>query len=51
MPAAGKELIARGKAIGDIGTVPKKVSLLYEADAEKQVVVRELMARVDIAAG
>ena len=51
MPAAGKELIARGKAAGDVGAARKKVSLLYEADVEKQEVVRELMALVDIAAG
>ncbi len=49
MPADCRALIARGKACGDVGAARRKVSLLYEADPEKSVVVRELMALIDTA--
>lgn len=50
MPEACRELIARGKACGDVGAARKKVSLLYEADPARRVVVLELMRLIDIAA-
>ena len=49
MPEACRELIARGKACGDVGAARKKVSALYEADGERNVVVGELLHLVDIA--
>lgn len=50
MPEACRELIARGKACGDVATARKKVSALYEADGNRREVVRELLHLVDIAA-
>lgn len=50
MPARHRELIARGKACGDIGAARKKVSALYEADPECREVFEELLHLVDIAA-
>jgi Thioredoxin len=48
MPDACRELIARGKACGDVGAARKKVSALYEADGERNVVVSELLHLADI---
>ena len=50
MPAAGRELIARGKACGDVGAARQKVAGLYEADANLRVVVEELVHLVGVAA-
>ncbi len=50
MPEACRELIARGKACGDVAAARKKVSALYEADSTRREVVRELLHRVEIAA-
>lgn len=50
MPEACRELIARGKACGDVGAARQRVSALYQADADKCVVVAELLRLVDIAA-
>jgi len=50
MPEACRELIARGKACGDVSAARKKVSTRYEADANRREVVRELMNLVDVAA-
>ncbi len=50
MPEACRELIARGKACGDVAAARKKVSALYEADGNRREVVRELTQLVDIAA-
>jgi hypothetical protein len=49
MPEACKELIARGKACGDLTAARKKVSALYEADANRRVVITELLRLIDIA--
>lgn len=49
MPDACRELIARGKACGDVAAARKKVSALYEADPERHVVVRELLRLIDTA--
>jgi len=49
MPAACRELISRGKACGDVAAARAKVSALYAADGDRQVVVTELMALVEIA--
>jgi thiol-disulfide isomerase/thioredoxin len=49
MPETCKELIARGKACGDVATARKKVSALYEADTTRRDVVAELLHLVDIA--
>ena len=45
----GRELIARGKACGDVAAARVKVSALYAADKDRAVVVRELVDRVWIA--
>ncbi|MCP4643949.1 MAG: thioredoxin family protein [bacterium] len=50
MPSQCRELIARGKACGDVGAARKKVSGLYEADSDQRYVLRELLQLVDIAA-
>ncbi|HJV37910.1 MAG TPA: thioredoxin family protein [Geothrix sp.] len=49
MPERCKELIARGKACGDVAAARKKVSVLYEQDTACHEVVAELMRLVDIA--
>jgi thiol-disulfide isomerase/thioredoxin len=49
MPDAGRELIARGKACGDIGAARKKVSALYEMDANRRMTISELLRLIDIA--
>ena len=50
-PMAGplRELIARGKACGDVAAARKKVSAFYEADANRRMVVSELLQLIDIA--
>jgi len=50
MPGPCRELIARGKACGDVAAARKKVSALYEADGDRQMVITELLQLVDIAA-
>lgn len=50
MPENCKELIARGKACGDVATARKKVSAFYEQDSACREVVSELLRLVDIAA-
>ena len=49
MPAADRTLIARGKACGDLGAARKKVGLSYQVDAERRIVVEELMDLIEIA--
>jgi hypothetical protein len=49
MPDMCRELIARGKACGDVPAARKKVSGLYEADHNKRMVVAELIHLIDIA--
>ena len=50
MPEACRELIARGKACGDMAAARRRVAALYEADPGRREVVRELLRLVDIAA-
>jgi len=49
MPECCRELIARGKACGDVATARKKVSACYEQDTTRRRVVTELLHLVDIA--
>jgi hypothetical protein len=49
MPFADRTLIARGKACGDVGAARKKVGMSYQQDAERILVVQELMALIEIA--
>jgi len=49
MPASCRELIARGKACGDVGAARKKVAARYEADGNRREVVVELLRLIDIA--
>jgi hypothetical protein len=49
MPAADRVLIARGKAYGDVGAARKKVGMSYQQDAERYIVVEELMALIQLA--
>jgi hypothetical protein len=49
MPAADRTLIARGKACGDVSAARKKVGMSYRQDAERILVVQELMALIEIA--
>jgi hypothetical protein len=48
MPELCRELIARGKAAGDVATARKKVAALYEADSAKRMVIDELVRLIDI---
>jgi hypothetical protein len=50
MPESCRELIARGKACGDVASARRKVSLRYEQDTALREVVAELLHLVDIAA-
>lgn len=49
MPEACRDLIARGKACGNVAAARKKVSALYEADGQRRTVVVELIRLIDIA--
>ena len=49
MPAADRTLIARGKACGDVAAARRKVSQSYQADADRRIVVDELVALINIA--
>ncbi len=49
MPAPLRDLISRGKACGDVAAARKKVSAFYEADANRRMVVEELLHLIDIA--
>ena len=49
MPEACRELIARGKACGDLAAARVKVSALYEADSGLRAVISELLRLIDIA--
>jgi hypothetical protein len=50
MPDDGRELIARGKACGDVAAARQKVAALYQADKDRQLVVKELLGRFMTAA-
>jgi thiol-disulfide isomerase/thioredoxin len=49
MPTPCKDLIARGKACGNVAAARKKVSGIYEADGNRRMVVSELLQLIDIA--
>jgi hypothetical protein len=49
MPAPLRDLIARGKACGNLAAARKKVAALYEADGNRRMVVSELLQLIDIA--
>jgi hypothetical protein len=49
MPEPLKQLIARGKACGDVPAARKKVAALYEADPARRLTVAELLALIDLA--
>jgi hypothetical protein len=49
MPEGCRELIARGKACGEVAAARKKVSARYQLDPACREVVAELLALVDIA--
>ena len=49
MPKCCRELIARGKACGDVAAARKKVSACYEQDTARRKVLNELLRIVDIA--
>jgi len=49
MPNAYKPLIARGKALGDVGPFRKRISALYEADPNGDDVVADLISLVETA--
>jgi hypothetical protein len=50
MVAEGRRLISRGKACGDVAAARTKVSALYEADADRLEVLRELIDCIEVAA-
>jgi hypothetical protein len=50
MPDECRELIARGKACGDVGKAREKVAALYEADSNGRSVASQLLHLIDIAA-
>jgi hypothetical protein len=49
MPGACREIIARGKACGDVASARRQVSALYEADAARRMVLEELFHLIAIA--
>ena len=49
MPNRCREIIARGKACGDLEAARKKVHAYYEADANLRLVTGELLHLLDIA--
>ncbi len=49
MPDACRELIARGKACGDVAAARRKVAAHYEQDSTRREVVEELVRLVDTA--
>ena len=49
MPYEGRELIARGKACGDVGAARRKVSALYDADPGLSIVAAELLHLIEVA--
>lgn len=49
MPEACRELIARGKACGNLAQARQKVSGLYALDLERRTVVSEILRILDIA--
>jgi hypothetical protein len=49
MPEGCRELIARGKACGDVAAARKKISVRYEQDTARREVVTDLLHLVDIA--
>jgi len=49
MPDACRELVARGKACGDVAAARQKVGALYAADANYRDVVAELVHLIDVA--
>jgi len=50
MPDACRAFIARGKACGDVGAARTLVAEAYDADTKRQVVLKELASRIDVAA-
>jgi hypothetical protein len=49
MPEGDRELIARGKACGDVAAARRKISVRYEQDTARHEVVADLLRLVDIA--
>jgi len=49
MPATHRELIARGKACGDVAAARKRVAALYEADLQCTEVIAELVHLIGVA--
>lgn len=49
MPEACRELVARGKACGDVGAARKKVGAMYDANIDRPWTIRELVNLLDIA--
>jgi thiol-disulfide isomerase/thioredoxin len=49
MSAADRNLIARGKACGDVGAARKLVAQSYQADPDRKIVVQELMELIEVA--
>ena len=49
MPEDCRQIIARGKACGDMKTAREKISALYEIDKNCHTVVKELLHLIDIA--
>ncbi|HIJ74418.1 MAG TPA: thioredoxin family protein [Candidatus Hydrogenedentes bacterium] len=49
MPAACRELIARGKACGNVAAAREKVAALYNADPDRRIVIAELLHLIGVA--
>lgn len=50
MPAACRELIARGRACGDLKQARKQVSALYDSDPDRRIATREILDQIENAA-
>jgi len=49
MPALCRDIIARGKACGDVPLARQKVKAIYEAGTDSRLVTKELLHRIAIA--
>ena len=49
MPSACREMIARGRACGDLKAARERVSEMYKSDPNLQIVIEELLHEIEIA--
>ncbi len=50
LPAAGRQLIARGRACGNLKQAREQVAALYQADPKRRIAIEEILAEIEVAA-